>query len=444
MAEQGTIPGGNTLVPDDTAQNIDPRLINMFVKGEGNVGVQNFFRHSVEPLKLPSKTDNEFVFDLPQTGASFIDLQNIELYVRGTLTRLDGTDLVKDEKVLVSNDFLSTLFDSVSVYIGHNQMEIATANFPYKAFIKQLNRFKHLTSQMRPEGYDVEIYDKHAYSSDFASGMSRYGWTSLSKSVEFEGPVLLDFFTTPGYLLPACPVKIKFRKAKDLFYVVTDDSQKDTNYNFSVDKMVVYVPSISINPQLTPMLEASLDQFPAAYRFEGLQMKQYSVPASTLTRKYPRLYEHKIPKRIMVGFFPQAAFSGDRTRTPLMAADLDVTHIALRLNGVVLREFHLDYKENQYLDVYKRFLEFVGAEDQLYQVNYTAFKSGYRYYCFELQKLPKDERIDDDTITQGFLDLEFTLSTKPTEECVMTVFSFATETVEIHKSRTARYIPTIV
>ena len=56
------------------SQNIDPRLIRMFQKPEGQVGVQGTFTHFVQPFRPPMAEDTDYVLELPNTGSEYIDL----------------------------------------------------------------------------------------------------------------------------------------------------------------------------------------------------------------------------------------------------------------------------------------------------------------------------------------------------------------------------------
>ena len=61
--------GAAAVVPLDATQNVDPRLIAMFMKKPATVGIQNTVTHHIEPIRPPTITDTEYIFDLPNTGA---------------------------------------------------------------------------------------------------------------------------------------------------------------------------------------------------------------------------------------------------------------------------------------------------------------------------------------------------------------------------------------
>lgn len=438
------VPGASSVIPEDVTQNIDPRLTRMFLKKEALVGIQSTFSHYIEPVRPPAQTDNEFIFELPNTGSSYIDLKNTELYVRGCLKGRSGQDIQADEKVVVSNNFIHTLFESVTINIGHNQTEIFSANHPYKAYMRQLIRNDVRTPNLRNEGMQIEATST-LYDSDYDMGEGRKLWTQGSRSVEFLGKTLLDFFQTDGYLMPATPVRIKYRKSRDAFYVVTDPALKDQEYNFVIEKIALFMPCMNIVPALTPLLEMQTEHVPAQYEYDALHMKQFSVPQGTIVRKFTRIFEGKIPTKLIVGFFKQDAFSGQRDLSPFMTYPIDLRQISLAVNGVVLREINTHFENNLYIEAYRRLTDWMNATGKKYFIDYENFKNGYRYFCFNLlENCPSNADCVEQTMQQGYADISIQLGEPLSDHCLMLVFYESSETVEITRDRATRYIPGII
>ena len=121
------------------------------------------------------------------------------------------------------------MFESVTVFVGHNQQEIQMNNYPYKAY-----HTKHLMS-MKTEspanlGHGFVVEKSNLIIGAMASGVPQRGWTELSQTVEFLGPTYIDFFQTEGYLLPATPVGIIFRRSRDTLYVNTENKFDDRGW----------------------------------------------------------------------------------------------------------------------------------------------------------------------------------------------------------------------
>ena len=128
----------------------------------------------------------------------------------------------------------------------------------------------------------------------------------------------------------------------------------------------------------------------------------------------------------------------------MMAYDLDIRKFVCYINGVAVCTFTMNYDENVYLQVYNKFLSWMGVkEGDQYFISYDAFKIGYRYICVDF--LENCHKCDESQpITQGYLDVEVNLGKPCDEDIIMCVFSLSNEDVEIDKLRKVKYSPNIV
>lgn len=432
----GDVSGASNVVPAEVSQNVDARLLNMFMRPQGGIGVTSTFTHIVQPNKAISPSDNEFTFDMP-LSTFYTDLQNINLYVKGYLAKRDDSKLEEASQVSIANNLLHTLFSSATVYLGHSQLELLTSEYPYKALVRQLMKYKTSASDMVGQGLSITLLDR-TKDAELKAASSRVEFVKLSKKLELMGPLLVDFFQTSAYLLPSTPVRVKLRKSRDAFYVVTDEAGKDTEYNFFIDDIALHIPGVSVSPSLVPLLEMQTDESPAAYYYDSLGMKQFPLSKGTITRKYPAVFQGKLPSKVMVAFFTQSAFSGTRNFCPLMTADVNLRCISLSVNGMNLREINVDFDNNIYLDAYMRFLKWFEKQGEKYLISYETFKKGYKFMCFDMLENCQGS-CSVETLAQGFIDIHVTL-TKALEkdDCIMCVFYISPETLYLNKQRVAR------
>ena len=438
--------------PVNFIQNIDPRFLTMLEKPTVRVGLQNTFTHVLEPTRLPSESDSEIVFDIPSTGGAYLDLRNTELYLKGRLKRADNTDLESGEKVVLTNNALYSLFDSVTIYVGQNQTEIHSTNYALKSFMMQLMNNDVKTPSMTTQGMLVE-YTSTLFDNDYEMGEARKIWTLNSRSVEFMGAAFISFFNTQGYLIPGCPIRVKFRKNRDSYYVVADPEFKDIEYNFIIEKMALYVPALRVNPELSPLLESQIDVAPARYFFDSLELKQWPVPQGTLTRNFKKVFEGLLPSKILIGLYGQANFSGDRTTSPLITEATDLRQITLYLNGLAVREHRPKFDEGLYMETYRKFLDWMNGSRSRYFVDYESFSGGYQYFCFDmLENCPESNPCEvnsgagviDVQGQRGYMDIQLDFKTAVDKDCVMAVFYISPDAVDITKSRTASYIHSVL
>ena len=227
---------------------------------------------------------------------------------------------------------------------------------------------------------------------------------------------MLGFTDTEGFMLPACPFRLRFRKNHEAFYVVVGGAEEEKReYNFVIEKFTLNVLTVNISPALAPLMDLQTDTAPAVYEFNSLDMKIYSIEKGAILRRFSRVYENKLPKKIMVAFYTQNAFSGKKTLSPLLTASADIRQISLSVNGIVLRELNTDFTNDVYTLAYRKFQEWLGHSNLPAAVSFTLFKHGYRYFAFNLMENCSCNDCLDDTISVGTIDINFTLG-NPLEE----------------------------
>ncbi len=442
---EGLIPGATSIVETETAQTIDLRLLNPFLKESGLIGVDSTFTHKIEPDRPVSFNSAEYVFDFPNTATSYADLKNTEMYVCGELLKDDGTKITDTDLVVIGNNFLYTLFESATMYVGKNQVELYIANHPFKSFIRQLMDFRVVSSQLRTVGMNI-VVDSPEYKSAYEANVNRRNWTAGSKNLELMGRLKgLDFFNTEAYLLPSTPVKIKFRRSREPFYVITDpDSTEQTKYHFNITDIKLYVPAIQCSSTLQPLLEMATDKFPATYPFSMLDMRRFDLPRNIITKTFRRVFDQRLPRKICVGFYSQDAFAGNTEFAALTTYNLDIRKFTVSINGVAVRSYCMNFNKDMYLETYQKFLNWMNVKaDDTYFISYETFKFGYRYMCVDFLEncMQSCESVP---IQQGYIDLEITLGNSAPDDLIMCVFSLSSETLEIDKTRSAKFSPTIV
>ena len=199
-------------------------------------------------------------------------------------------------------------------------------------------------------------------------------------------------------------------------------------------------------PSLTPLLEMQTDNSPANYTYDALGMKQYPLSSGTITRRYSRIFEGKVPSKILIGFFSQSSFSGERNKTPLLTAPVDVRSISLSLNGVSVRELQVDYESGLYMEAYQQLIQWMDKRDKRYLLKYHNFPQGYRYYAFNLMaNCEKSSNCSEETLSQGYIDVNVSLrSALKGEDVVMAVFYLSPQSLYINKERVARFETAVI
>jgi len=87
--------------------------------------------------RIASVDQSDLEFLIPSVSDTYIDL-NIRLYIRGKLTKNDGTALDNTDFTAVTNNFLHSLFGQCSIALNGVTITQATELYNYRSFCKTI------------------------------------------------------------------------------------------------------------------------------------------------------------------------------------------------------------------------------------------------------------------------------------------------------------------
>jgi hypothetical protein len=86
-----------------------------------------------KPVAGADQDDLEFL--IPSDSETYID-PNIRLYVRGKLTKVDGTNLDDSDITAVTNNFQNSLFSQCHIAINGTNVTPSADLYPYRSFFE--------------------------------------------------------------------------------------------------------------------------------------------------------------------------------------------------------------------------------------------------------------------------------------------------------------------
>ena len=88
-----------------------------------------------KPIASAEQSDLEFL--IPAYNDTYVDI-NIKLYIRGKLTKADGTNLDNTDFTAVTNNFLHSLFSQCSIALNGVTITQATELYNYRSYFHNL------------------------------------------------------------------------------------------------------------------------------------------------------------------------------------------------------------------------------------------------------------------------------------------------------------------
>jgi len=101
--------------------------------------VQSAVLETTETIYKPiaSVDQSDIEFSVPRHSDTYIDL-DLKLFIKGKLTKKDGTDLDNTDFTAGINNFLHSLFSQCSISVNGPQITQATKLYNYRAYIETL------------------------------------------------------------------------------------------------------------------------------------------------------------------------------------------------------------------------------------------------------------------------------------------------------------------
>jgi len=178
--------------------------------------------HVVHYKPIASVDQNDLEFLIPADYDTYID-PDIKLYVKGKLTKADGSALDASDHTAGANNFLHSLFSQCSFVLNGVNITQSVDLYNYRAILETLLSYgvdatpSHLTnSYWYKDVGDMLPCDPTNAESTNTGFIDRWNRQKQSKEIEMCGRIHSVICNVPKFLLPGIKLQIKFKKAKPI------------------------------------------------------------------------------------------------------------------------------------------------------------------------------------------------------------------------------------
>jgi len=290
---------------------------------------------SYKPIASVDQSDLEFL--IPSDSDTYIDL-NIRLYVRGKLTKNDGTALDKTDFTAVTNNFLHSLFCQCSIDLNGVTITPAAELYNYRSFFDTILTYgsdaatSHLTNAFwyLDDGdlLPCDTTDAVAINKDF---ITRWDRIKQSKEVQLYGRIHSDICNVPLYLIPAIRMQIRLTKAKSSFYLMY---KADSTTVFKFLDAQLLVNHVRPSPSLLLAHNTTLARGALArFNRTRVELKTYTFSSGSQSLSIDNAVLGPLPKRLLFTMVKNSYFLGSVTTNPYNFHYYDLSSFALNVNG---------------------------------------------------------------------------------------------------------------
>ena len=378
-------------------------------------------------------------FDIKGNSDEYIDVNDINLHLKFTITKSDGTDIeTAKDKVGLNNLPMSSLFSDILLTLGENQIEGGQQVYPYTAYLHNIMQFHPAaqSSHMLMQGWVKDEAGK--FDDETNSGfVARQAWTKDSQVCELYGPLYLDFFKQSRYLISKIDMKIKLVPSKTDFSLNAFAATKD--FKIRYDTAVLYVKRIKLNPAVMNGHARGLRKKNALYPINHTEMITFTIPRGQKSYVKERLFPIQQPKMLMIAMVTNDAFNGNLEKNPFHFQHFDLDQIILYREGENIPGHPLrpDFAGGKYARSYVHTMSAFNYPntDDTNGLTYDEFGKGYTIYAYDLTATGDVSASYRDPYTSNNLRLDLSFAKALPETINVLVYAIFDSQIEITQLR---------
>lgn len=393
-------------------------------------------------------------FRVNSSEFEYLDLNHIYLYTKNRImdanglpipshvTNTGGERVYNDAGIVFPvNNFHSSRFKTLEVYINNQQVNETDAMYPYRSYLECLLSYNKGAKETlggmimwAKDGPDPDnnFADLASTEEDELTDQTNRGawkrWqaTKFSSSFETLGKVHSEILAQSRLLPANTELRLRFHRADPAFALMA--KKQDRNYTINIDSAMLLVRHVEIASAIREAhAKAALV---SNYKFPVRKVKDlfFTHSSGRQDLSVHNLITGRLPRRVVLGFVKSSSFHGDLATSPFNFMHFNLTTISLRMNGQSLPIESgisgLNYKRGTNLLGFWSLLQGTGNLFTNEDLDISPWGKDYSHgnclYAFDLSPEMQSGNTDHfDLIREGKLDVEAKLATSTKESVTM-------------------------
>lgn len=371
-----------------------------------------------------------------------MDLSSLLLEVEIAVTLANGSPLPKKaaegaapanlyDAILPVNNFFSSLFQQIDLYLNNTLVTSATNLYHYRAF------FDNLFYQSE-EAKKTFMYS-YFWNENDGERKARIKPIFDGKTIKLIGPLHLDLCQQERLLLNMVDVNLRINLTDSSFcFTITNDSGDRPKHTLVAAQL--HVMKKKLFPDCEAGILTALGQETAKYFFTQTQMRHRVIDTGSSTFYFDNCFPGTLPRRFLVGLVPIAAFNGDFKRDPFEFSSNNLVEVKAFIDSIQspVPSIELDIDNDDYARAYLMFFYAMYSLHPATRLSISPAQFKTRC-CFFAWTLSTENDLDDsDTIgliRRGHVRLDFRFKTPPEQQLACVIYSHFPQVLQIDANR---------
>ena len=225
------------------------------------------------------------------------DLSDLCVSVKGSIQKENNEAIEAEDKFLIMNNSLHSLFKSVTIYLNQTQV-CNDPNYTHTSMIKNLTQFSK--SDIDSAGYLIGFRDPGTFNPQEITE------NTLARLPE-DGEALRDFYyrgkleadigTIDAYLISQVEIRIRLQIADSAHILGYDLSKK---YSIKIDDLKIFVNHYELRRNASLALDNSMFNSQMCYPFKKHETKTFIINNNQTSVQIDAPFQNRIPQKLYI------------------------------------------------------------------------------------------------------------------------------------------------
>lgn len=409
--------------------------LDLFAVPPTQNSVEDGSMHCYRPMAALSDT-SPIEFIISGHGDEYIDLAHTALHLLVKIVPEKQREGASAAVIAPVNNWMHSIFSQVDVYLNQKCVTPPSNHYNYRAYIENLLNYGSdaKNSHLRTVLWDKDTDSFDSVDSTNKGFVSRYNATKDQKVVELYGNLHCDIFNQDKFLLNGVEVGVRLIKASNAFHLMGSAAG-----NIEILDANLFVRKVKINPSILVAHARALSIATAKYPITRVDIKSITISKDVQSKSIDNLYLGQLPKRCIVGFVKNEAYSGDFKYNPFNFQHFKHNFLALYIDSVQIPSKPLtpDFPSKLYTRSYHTLFSGSGVHfgDTGNEITLEEYPNGYCLAAFDLTPDLSSHEAHWNIIRSGSLRLEVRFEKPLTETITAIIYSEFDNLIEIDNNR---------